>query len=131
VSSGAVFNLSDKPHGISFPSTKPSNASNLPSFSKYIMTDPDVEEHRRHLTFIDTSVHSDRDGDSQEIKSNPCSLPEFDQPSRTTRSAQNDLEGRRIFFLNMACSDYVGARTTMTDRQLRLSALKKIWSTPI
>jgi hypothetical protein len=66
-----VFNLSDKPHGISFPSTKPSNASNLPSFSKYIMTDPDVEEHRRHLTFIDTSVHSDRDGDSQEIKSTP------------------------------------------------------------
>jgi hypothetical protein len=66
-----VFNLSDKPHGISFPSTKPSNASNLPSFSRYIMTDPDVEEHRRHLTFIDTSVHSDRDSDSQEIKSTP------------------------------------------------------------
>jgi len=71
VSPGPVFSISNKLHRISLSSTKPSNALPLLSFSSYIMNDPDIEEHRRHLTFIDTSARLDGDPEPQEMRSTP------------------------------------------------------------
>jgi hypothetical protein len=66
-----VFRISDKFHRLSLSSTKLSNTPHLLNFSSYIMTDPDIEEHRRHLTFIDTTIRSNGDPEPQEMKSAP------------------------------------------------------------
>jgi hypothetical protein len=72
--SGSAFNISESLRRISISATKRLDAPVAFSVSTPIMVDPDVEEYKRHLTFIDSVSsfgQSTSEAENQEIETTP------------------------------------------------------------